>query len=102
MSGAFQECPSARVSAWRPGSAELTDLGAVPSCASAFALTSRSVLAVNVDAHALLEYPFDGSGRQTVVSGLGTPEAIAAEPDGSAIFWGDFYTGEIDRLDRAP
>jgi len=100
MSGAIDYCTSSRISAWQPGAAGLIDLGPLGSCANDLALSSRGVLAVDDTSHAVFEFALDGSGRQTVVSGLTRPMAIAAEPDGSTIYWGDFDTGEIDRLDR--
>jgi hypothetical protein len=100
MSGAIGECPTSHISAWQRGSASVTDLGALGTCAMDLALTSRGVLAADTYSQAVYEFPLDGSGRQTVVAGLTAPMAIAAEPDGSAIYWGDWTTGEIDRLDR--
>jgi hypothetical protein len=100
MSGAIGECTSSRISAWQRGRTALTDLGALKSCAIGFALSSRGVLVADDYSQAVLEYPLDGSGRQTLVTGLTAPMAIAAEPDGSTIYWGDYVTGEIDRFDR--
>jgi hypothetical protein len=100
MSGAVGECPNARISAYQRGSTELTDFGALGSCASDLALTARGVLAADAFTHAVYDFSLDGSGRQTLATGLAAPMAIAAEPDGSTIYWGDFATGDIDRLDR--
>ena len=100
MSGAIGECPNSRISAWRPGETGMTDLGGVGSCAPDLAVSSRGVLVDDMASHAVIEFPLDGSGPQTLVSGLPSPMAIAVEPDGSSIYWGDFDTGEIDRLDR--
>jgi hypothetical protein len=100
LSGAIGECPNSRISAWRPGTTALTDLGAVGSCAPDLAVSSRGVLVLDAASHAVVEFALDGSGAHTVVNGLTSPSAIATEPDGSSIYWGDFETGEIDRLDR--
>jgi hypothetical protein len=100
MSDAIDYCTTSRISAWQRGSTQLTDLGPVHSCVNDLALTGRSVLAVDTDSGSVREYPLDGSGPQTLATGLDAPMAIAAEPDGSAIYWADYVTGEIDRLDR--
>ena len=98
MSGAVDYCTGGHISAWQRGSTTMTDLGPTTNCALDLALTSHSVLAADVNR--IFEYPLDGSGLHTLVSGLTAAESITAEPDGSSIYWGDFTTGEIDRLDR--
>jgi len=97
LSGAVDDCSQGRISAWRPGDAAMTDLGLLGTCAHDLALTTQAVIAIGD--HDVVQFPLDGSGPATLVDGLSAPMAVAVEPDGSAIYFGDYETGEIDRLD---
>ncbi len=99
LSGAIDDCPDGRISAWSRTGTMLRDLGASPTCPLDLAVAQTAVFSVEESSGKVVEFPLDGSGRQELVTGLSAPMAIAAEPDGSAIYWGDFQTGEVDRLD---
>ena len=100
MSNAVDYCPDAHITAWRPGDTTTADLGSLAYCASDMALSPRGVVAANTYTHALIEFPLDGSGPYTLADSLRAPMAVAIEPDGSAIYWGDYETGEINRIDQ--
>jgi hypothetical protein len=87
---------------WPRTGTSVTDLGEAPKSVADIAVGPTAVFTVwgwDLNGGVVSKYPLDGSGRQDLVTGLPGPLAIIADPDGSAIYWGDEYSGEIDRLD---
>ncbi|MBV8757520.1 MAG: hypothetical protein JO257_09605 [Deltaproteobacteria bacterium] len=99
MAGAIGDCTNAQIKAWRPGEATTLSLGYVGHCAADAAVSTRGVAVADDRAHSILQFPLDGSGPETLAHGS-APRVVAAEPDGSSIYWGDDDTGDINRIDQ--
>ena len=99
LSAAIDTCADGRISSWPRSGDLLTDLGASPTCGIDVALTNESLFSAEAETGKIVAFPLDGTGRNELVSNLERPTAIAAERDGSAVYWVDSVTGEVDRLD---
>lgn len=99
MAGAVGECTASQIRAWRPNDSTTYSLGDVGDCASDLAVSTRGVVVADGVAKSIREYPLDGSGPTSLVQGASSV-AVTAEPDGSAIYWGNWDTGDINRIDQ--
>lgn len=98
LSNAIGDCTGGRISAWPRAGTTVQELGFSPTCEGALTVGPTAVYAAETVTGTIAAFALDGSGRRDLVTGLTAPMSIAVEPDGSALYWADFETGEIDRL----
>lgn len=97
--GYIATCPALTIQAWPTLGGPLRDLGGTADCASDLAAAAGTVFVARDAAGQITAFPGDGSGP-VVLATTDRPVAVAAEPDATSIYWVEFETGNVVRLDR--